>query len=235
MKKVLAVFLLASSFLFSKEYHIGDKISLKINKNLDEKELENSFKNFKIINKKKTKDGGTIITFISLKPGENSLKLGNKEIIIPIKSTITKNDNKIYEELANKKNRYDYQFFTTKNTILLTTGVLSVLLGCFFWYEDRRKNAYLNFIKSMKNVNINNWREDISYYLRKYVDKRFNSNFLGGEYIANDLIDEKDIEFFKELDRLKFSPNSSEKYEEIKDKAFKLAKKIEGGMKNVRV
>ena len=72
-------------------------------------------------------------------------------------------------------------------------------------------------------------------YLRKYVDKRFNSNFLGGEYIANDLIDEKDIEFFRELDRLKFSPNSSEKYEEIKDKAFKLAKKIEGGMKNVRV
>lgn len=233
MKRLVTMFFLASTLLFSKDYYIGDKISLKINKQIDEKQIENAFKNFKILKKIKDKNGDTIITFTSLTPGENILQIGDKEILIPIKSSIGEKDIKIYNKLADKKNRYDYNFFSEKNIIILTSCIFSLLLGIFFWYEDRKKNAYLNFKISMKKVNSENWREDISYYLRRYIDKTFNSNFLGGDYIENGLIDKKDIEFLKELDKLKFMPNSLEKYEEVKEKAFKFARKIEGGKKNV--
>lgn len=235
MKKVIIMFFLASTLLFSKEYYIGDKISLKINKNLDEKELEEAFKNFKIIKKEKDKLGNIIIMFTSFKVGENILKLGDREIILPIKSSISKNENKIYKRLADKKNEYRYKYSTLKNISFLTTGILFILLGMFFWHEDRRKNDYLNFLNSMKKINSDNWREDISYYLRKYIDRCFNGNFLGGEYKENNIINDEDIKFIRELDKLKFTPNTLDKYEDIKNRAIKLAEKIKGGVKDVHI
>ncbi|MGL4785521.1 MAG: hypothetical protein ACRC2Q_01360, partial [Cetobacterium sp.] len=100
MKKiVIGIFLLLSLLSFSKEYNIGDKITLKIEGTISKSEIEKALEDYKISSLEKDKDDSYIVTFTTYKVGENEIQIGNKKLKIDVVSTIEPSEKEIYEAL----------------------------------------------------------------------------------------------------------------------------------------
>lgn len=233
MKKItIGIFLLLSLLSFSKEYNIGDKITLKIEGAISESEIEKALEGYKISSLEKDKDGSYVVTFTIYKVGENEIKIGNKKLKIDVVSTIEPSEKDIYEALSNPNNTYIETDYPHMGILATIAGIIAVITAFFMHLVDRAKDPYIILKKEMSKVNGSNWKEKISLELRRYIDGMYETNFLGGEYKAIYPITEKDTDFIKSMDYLKFGPNRDGDYLEYKKKAFDIVERLRREKKN---
>ncbi len=233
MKKIFGTMFLMFSFIsFSNDYYIGEDIVLKISGISSKNEIEKSLENFKIRDIEKNTNDEYVVRFTSFNPGENLIKIGDKELKFNVLSSLSENDTKIYENLEKKENMYvekDYPYLAIYS---IESGIILLILGLYLVIRDILKNPFYIFRKDMRKVTKENWREKISLALRRCIDLNYNTNFLNGDYKIIGVISENDIEFLKKLDYLKFSQDKAGDRTIYQKQATELVKKIKKGEKN---
>ncbi|MEG0301136.1 MAG: hypothetical protein RSA57_09400 [Cetobacterium sp.] len=231
MKKIIFVFMLLSLLSFSKEYNIGDQITIKISGDITKNEIETAFKDYKINNIKKD-ENFYIVNFTSYKVGKNEVVIGNKKLNIDIISTINDSENEIYQNLADPNNRYVEKDYPHMFILSGIAGLIAFLTGILMIIVDRARDPYIIFKKRISKINDANWREEISFELRTFIDNTLKTNFLGGEYILKSPIIEEDINFIKKLDYVKFSSNKDGDYLKYRDQAIEIVERLRKELKN---
>ena len=233
MKKIaIGIFLLLSLLSFSKEYNIGDKITLKIEGTISKSEIEIALEDYKISSLEKDKEGSYIVTFTTYKVGENEIQIGNKKLKIDVVSTIEPSEKEIYEALSNPNNTYIETDYPHMGILATIAGIIAIITAFFMHLVDRAKDPYIIFKKGMSKVNESNWKEKISLELRRYIDNMYGTNFLGGEYKIIYPITEEDIAFVKNMDYLKFAPNREGDYLDYKKRTFEIVERLRKEKKN---
>lgn len=233
MKKIiLSIFLLFSLLTFSKDYNIGDKITLKIEGDISKNDIEKALKDYKISSLERDKDGTYTVTFTTYKVGENEIQLGDKKLKIDVVSTVGPDEKDIYEALSNPNNTYIETDYPHIGILATIAGVIAIITAFFMHLVDRAKDPYIIFKKGMSKVNDSNWKERISLELRRYIDNMYSTNFLGGEYNVIYPLTKEDIEFIKDMDYLKFAPNRGGDYSEYKKRAFEIVERLRKEKKN---
>lgn len=229
LKKIFAIFIFIFSSAFSKDIYVGDQISLNI-KNINENELKESFKDYHVDNIQKTKNGYNIF-FRTFKVGDNIINIGNEKITIKVKSTLDKNDKKIHMDFSDKSNKdvknIKFPFLTLLSGIF---GFSFIIFSIYKLLKRKKIKKQISneeiFKEEMKNLSPNKFHFEISLALRKYIDRKYASNFLAGEYTKIGKIEESDIAFIKTLDYYKFSGKKIEEINYYKEKAFEIYKRI---------
>ena len=222
MKKiVLAFFLIFSLLISAKDINVGDSISFKISGVPKEeiiKEFEKS--DFSIEKIKEDKDGNNII-------------LGNKNLEIDIKSILTSEDKEIYRNLSDMSNKKLYSDnFPYIFTGSIVIGILSLIIFIKSFKRGKKKEIIdydKRFNSQMEILSQDKWAFDISYALREYIDSRYNSHFLNGNYEKKGVLTDEDIIFIQWLDSCKFSGNVQEEIETSRKKAFDIYKRVKEG------
>ena len=165
--------------------YIGDLIELKItSQTITEDELREKFKEFDIVDIKN--DGENyIITIRSFEPGEKLVKIGNKEIVIDIKSTLDEIENEsIFEgsfepKEGNKFNITRYAAFVFPS-VFLASGI--VLLVIFIKKKKAASlTSYQLFIKNVKGVSLNDtmYLVKLTESFKKYIEDVYSYSIRG--------------------------------------------------------
>lgn len=235
MKKIVLAFFLVFSLLISaKDINVGDSISFKISGVPKEKIIREFEKNsFSIEKIKEDKDGNFLVTVKGFNLGKNNIILGNKNLEIEIKSILTPEDKEIYRdlsEISNKKlylDRFPYIF-----TGSIVIGLLSLIIFIRTFKRGKKKEIIdydKRFNSQMEILSQDKWAFDISYALREYIDSRYNSHFLNGNYEKKGVLTDEDIIFIQWLDSCKFSGDIQEEIEASRKKAFDIYKRVKEG------
>lgn len=230
MKKITMIFLLFSLLAYGKEYNIGDNITLKIQGNISKNQIEKAFKPYENVDITKS-NNEYIVSFTSYKVGVNKIKIGNTNLKIDIKSTLTKKDKELKKDLLNKENKFIIKDYPYKSIGSFIVGLFLIILSIVLFILKRNRDPFNIYNKNIKNINMDKWKEELSYSLRNYIDGEYKSNFLNGEYNLDKLTFE-DIEFIKKLDYLKFSKNSDNDYEKYKEKSMEIIERLRKERKN---
>jgi RNA recognition motif-containing protein len=156
---VTTIFFIMLSGLASAEernIYVGDLIELRVSiKNTDEDELRDKFKDFEIVDIKD--DAGIyLITLRSFETGEKTVELGDKEIVIDVKSTL--DDIKSEDIIEGDLSPEDAGFSIDWKYVLI--GVLLIFLvtgGVSIWkYIKSRKvsslSPYQMFVQRSKEI-----------------------------------------------------------------------------------
>lgn len=230
MKKITMIFLLFSLLAYGKEYNIGDNITLKIQGDISKNQIEKAFKPYENVDITKS-NNEYIVSFTSYKVGVNKIKIGNTNLKIDIKSTLTKKDKELKKDLLNKENKFIIKDYPYKSIGSFIVGLFLIILSIVLFILKRNRDPFNIYNKNIKNINMDKWKEELSYSLRNYIDGEYKSNFLNGEYNLDKLTFE-DIEFIKKLDYLKFSKNSDNDYEKYKEKSMEIIERLRKERKN---
>ncbi|WP_297406533.1 hypothetical protein [uncultured Cetobacterium sp.] len=230
MKKITMIFLLFSLLAYGKEYNIGDNITLKIQGDISKNQIEKAFKPYKNVDITKS-NNEYIVSFTSYKVGVNKIKIGNTNLKIDIKSTLTKKDKELKKDLANKENKFIIKDYPYKTIGSFIVGLFLIILSIILFILKRNRDPFNIYNKNIKNINMDKWKDELSYSLRNYIDGEYKSSFLNGEYNLDKLTFE-DIEFIKKLDYLKFSKNSDNDYEKYKEKSMEIIERLRKERKN---
>ena len=217
MKKIM-IFLLISSLLLAKDINVGDLVKVKITGIEKEKIVEGFRKsNLELENIEKS-ENGYILSIRGYKVGENSLVLGDKKLTLNIKSVLEENDKEISPHLSDNsdtilyKEKFPYTFIV--GIILGVVSLLYLVKGVKF----KKKEKY--------------WDFDLSMAIREYIDSRYQTHFINGNYEVVGMIDSEDIKFINNLDRYKFSKDSRDLKEETLKRVREIFEKVRGD-KNV--
>lgn len=230
MRKITMIFLLFSLLAYGKEYNIGDNITLKIQGDISKNQIEKAFKPYENVDITKS-NNEYIVSFTSYKVGVNKIKIGNTNLKIDIKSTLTKKDKELKKDLLNKENKFIIKDYPYKSIGSFIVGLFLIILSIVLFILKRNRDPFNIYNKNIKNINMDKWKEELSYSLRNYIDGEYKSNFLNGEYNLDKLTFE-DIEFIKKLDYLKFSKNSDNDYEKYKEKSMEIIERLRKERKN---
>lgn len=238
MKKIVLAFFLAFSLLISaKDINVGNSISFKISGVPKEeiiKEFEKS--NFSVEKIKKDKNGDFLVTVKGFNLGKNNIILGNKNLEIDIKSILTSEDKEIYRDLSDMSNKKLYSDnFPYIFTSSIVIGFLSLIMLIKTFKRGKKKEVidYDKRFNAQMEILSERWAFDISYALREYIDSRYNSHFLNGNYEKKGVLTDEDIIFIQWLDSCKFSGDVQEEIETSKKKAFDIYKRVKEGEINV--
>lgn len=238
MKKiVLAFFLIFSLLISAKDINVGNSISFKISGVPKEeiiKEFEKS--NFSVEKIKKDKNGDFLVTVKGFNLGKNNIILGNKNLEIDIKSILTSEDKEIYRDLSDMSNKKLYSDnFPYIFTGSIVIGFLSLIMLIKTFKRGKKKEVidYDKRFNAQMEILSERWAFDISYALREYIDSRYNSHFLNGNYEKKGVLTDEDIIFIQWLDSCKFSGDVQEEIETSKKKAFDIYKRVKEGEINV--
>lgn len=238
MKKIVLAFFLAFSLLISaKDINVGNSISFKISGVPKEeiiKEFEKS--NFSVEKIKEDKDGDFLVTVKGFNLGKNNIILGNKNLEIDIKSILTSEDKEIYRDLSDMSNKKLYSDnFPYIFTSSIVIGFLSLIMLIKTFKRGKKKEVidYDKRFNAQMEILSERWAFDISYALREYIDSRYNSHFLNGNYEKKGVLTDEDIIFIQWLDSCKFSGDVQEEIETSKKKAFDIYKRVKEGEINV--
>ena len=234
MKKIVLAFFLAFSLLISaKDINVGNSISFKISGVPKEeiiKEFEKS--NFSVEKIKKDKNGDFLVTVKGFNLGKNNIILGNKNLEIDIKSILTSEDKEIYRDLSDMSNKKLYSDnFPYIFTSSIVIGFLSLIMLIKTFKRGKKKEVidYDKRFNAQMEILSERWAFDISYALREYIDSRYNSHFLNGNYEKKGVLTDEDIIFIQWLDSCKFSGNVQEEIEASRKKAFDIYKRVKEG------
>lgn len=234
MKKIVLAFFLAFSLLISaKDINAGNSISFKISGVPKEeiiKEFEKS--NFSVEKIKKDKNGDFLVTVKGFNLGKNNIILGNKNLEIDIKSILTSEDKEIYRDLSDMSNKKLYSDnFPYIFTSSIVIGFLSLIMLIKTFKRGKKKEVidYDKRFNAQMEILSERWAFDISYALREYIDSRYNSHFLNGNYEKKGVLTDEDIIFIQWLDSCKFSGDVQEEIETSKKKAFDIYKRVKEG------
>lgn len=234
MKKIV-LFMILSLNLFSqetmeKEVNFGDRIGMKLD-NLEEKEVDDILKDF-YIEKKDRRGKTTIATMRALFQGEKKFQIGDRQFTVTSASNLKPEEKEIYLDLSSLENRKRY---TPQFPYFFLLGVLIFPLGIYKIFKRDKRDKIISSMEkfrfSMENLSDKEWPFQISYLLREVIDARYSQNFLQGYYKNIGKIQEKDIDFIRELDFMKFSRQNFEKDFKLKkefvEKAKAIAEKIQ--------
>jgi hypothetical protein len=232
MKKIkITLFLLMLPLLFiifhvgamaeGRSIYVGDLIDLKIStRDFSTEELKEKFKAFEIVNIKE-EAGGFLITLRTFETGEKKVQLGDKEIVIEVRSTLDEiqRDN-VFEgsespEAAGFTIDWQYVFYVLLITFLITSGI------CLKRYLKKRKatalTPYQHFIRKTDSILM----EEDEYFakltscLKEYLEAVYSCRIKGKT--SSEILDIagslpglqesiRDLEaWLKESDRLKFT------------------------------
>lgn len=234
MKKIVLAFFLTFSLLISaKDINVGDSISFKIS-GVPKEEIIKKFEkgNFSIEKIKKDKNGNFLVTVKGFNLGKNNIILGNKNLEIDIKSILTSEDKEIYRDLSDMNNKklysdnFPYIFISS-----IVIGFLSLIMFIKTFKRGKKKEVidYDKRFNAQMEILSERWAFDISYALREYIDSRYNSHFLNGNYKKKGVLTDEDIIFIQWLDSCKFSGNVQEEIEASRKKAFDIYKRVKEG------
>lgn len=234
MKKIVLAFFLTFSLLISaKDINVGDSISFKIS-GVPKEEIIKKFEkgNFSIEKIKKDKNGNFLVTVKGFNLGKNNIILGNKNLEIDIKSILTSEDKEIYRDLSDMNNKklysdnFPYIFISS-----IVIGFLSLIMFIKTFKRGKKKEVidYDKRFNAQMEILSERWAFDISYALREYIDSRYNSHFLNGNYEKKGVLTDEDIIFIQWLDSCKFSGNVQEEIEASRKKAFDIYKRVKEG------
>lgn len=239
MKKLIILLFFTSTLLLSaKDINIGDSINLKMS-GVSKEQVVEAFKNtdFDIEKISDEKDGSIILTVRGFKVGENSVNIGNKNIVIDIKSVLTPEDKEIYIDLSDKSNKdlylHKFPYISLISGIIALGAVIFLLKGIKIEKKAKAINPDERFEERMKMLSGDNWAFDVSYAIREYIDSQYRSHFLNGIYEELKEINSEDIAFIQKLDSHKFSLEKGDFLDESRKRAFEIYNKIKGGKKNV--
>ena len=234
MKKIVLAFFLTFSLLISaKGINVGDSISFKIS-GVPKEEIIKKFEkgNFSIEKIKKDKNGNFLVTIKGFNLGKNNIILGNKNLEIDIKSILTSEDKEIYRDLSDMSNKKLYSDnFPYIFTSSIVIGFLSLIMLIKTFKRGKKKEVidYDKRFNAQMEILSERWAFDISYALREYIDSRYNSHFLNGNYEKKGVLTDEDIIFIQWLDSCKFSGNVQEEIEASRKKAFDIYKRVKEG------
>ena len=234
MKKIVLAFFLTFSLLISaKDINVGDSISFKIS-GVPKEEIIKEFEkgNFSIEKIKKDKNGNFLVTVKGFNLGKNNIILGNKNLEIDIKSILTSEDKEIYRDLSDMSNKKLYSDnFSYIFTSSIVIGFLSLIMLIKTFKRGKKKEVidYDKRFNTQMEILSERWAFDISYALREYIDSRYNSHFLNGNYEKKGVLTDEDIIFIQWLDSCKFSGNVQEEIEASRKKAFDIYKRVKEG------
>ena len=234
MKKIVLAFFLTFSLLISaKDINVGDSISFKIS-GVPKEEIIKKFEkgNFSIEKIKKDKNGNFLVTIKGFNLGKNNIILGNKNLEIDIKSNLNSEDKEIYRDLSDMSNKKLYSDnFPYIFTSSIVIGFLSLIMLIKTFKRGKKKEVidYDKRFNAQMEILSERWAFDISYALREYIDSRYNSHFLNGNYEKKGVLTDEDIIFIQWLDSCKFSGNVQEEIEASRKKAFDIYKRVKEG------
>ena len=234
MKKIVLAFFLTFSLLISaKDINVGDSISFKIS-GVPKEEIIKKFEkgNFSIEKIKKDKNGNFLVTIKGFNLGKNNIILGNKNLEIDIKSILTSEDKEIYRDLSDMSNKKLYSDnFPYIFTSSIVIGFLSLIMLIKTFKRGKKKEVidYDKRFNAQMEILSERWAFDISYALREYIDSRYNSHFLNGNYEKKGVLTDEDIIFIQWLDSCKFSGNVQEEFVASRKKAFDIYKRVKEG------
>lgn len=233
MKKILIViFITLSLILSAKDINVGDTVTLQITGGSKDKIID-SFKNteFSIENIKDGKDGVVILSVKGFKTGKNTINIGNKEVSIDIKSLLNPEDKEIFINLSDESNKnlflHQFPYVTLISGVTGIGALIFILLGLKI---KKDKIIFLTpeekFENEMSILSDDKWFYEMSYALREYIDKKYNSHFINGIYSPIKNLNDEDIQFIEWLDNYKFSKNRENYFQQSKEKAFEIYGKI---------
>lgn len=235
MKKIM-IFLLISSLLLAKDINVGDLVKVKIT-GIEKEKIVEGFKksNLELENIEKS-ENGYILSIRGYKVGENSLVLGEKKLTLNIKSVLEENDKEIYPHLNDNsdtilyKEKFPYTFIV--GIILGVVSLLYLVKGIKFKKKEKYISPEERFEKRVANITNETWDFDLSTAIREYIDSRYQTHFINGNYQVIGMIDSEDIKFINNLDRYKFSKDSRNLKEETLKRVREIFEKVRGD-KNV--
>ena len=230
MKRILLLIFFVSKLLIGREILIGDKINLAISGS-SIGEIKEAFQNFEIEDIDKSDDTYNI-SLRSYAPGSHLIELGDKRLIISVKSSLDESntvDMPIYRDLSKGRleltnRRFPLEFFL---------GILSTIsLIIFILLKKRKEKKEIpldpkeKFYRGLESLGVEPFHE-ISYLLREYIDHLKGTKLLSGRYRDENIHHRELTDFLYSLDHIKFSNNKENSKDGLIEKAKKLAKDIE--------
>lgn len=231
MKKII-MFLLISSLLLAKDINVGDLVRFKITGVEKEKIVEEFEKSdLELENIEKSEDGYTV-SVRGYKLGDNSLIVGDKKVTLNIKSVLDENDKEIYPHLSDNsdsilyKEKFPYTLIV--GSILGISSLIYLIKGTKFKRKERYISPEEKFEKRVANITDETWDFDLSMAIREYIDSRYKTHFVNGDYKIVGMIDNEDIKFINNLDKYKFSKDSRDLKGETLKKVREIFEKVRG-------
>lgn len=230
MKKI-ALFLLISSLLLAKDINVGDLVKIKIS-GLEREKIVEGFKNsdLQIENIEKS-DNGYILSLRGYKVGESSVTLGDKKLTLDIKSVLNENDKEIYPHLSDNSDtllyREKFPYPLVIGGVLGLASLIYLIKGIKFSKKVKTISPEKKFENRVANLS-ENWDFDLSMAIREYIDGKYKTHFVNGNYEVVGMIDSEDIKFINNLDRYKFSKDSRDLKEETLKKVREIFERVRG-------
>ena len=242
-KIAFLLFFMLPFFVYGKSILIGDSIPIRV-KGIPSDKIQEAFDNLskeKDITMEEIKNdenGNTIVKFRSFSIGENTLNLDNKSIKFVVKSSLTEEEQKevnkeIFLNMEDKSNQRLYWGNIPYKGIIGMALLFFVLLSFLRKIKFKKKDIIINpdekFQKGINKLSSEKWQYELSYLLREYIDNKYKSRFLNGEYEKIGKINNKDIDFIYQLDNFKFAPKNKDLQvyiKEMQDRAYEIYNKI---------
>ena len=197
MKKAKITFLILFLTLFvmllpgqihaeARSIYVGDLIELKIStEEFSKDELTDKFKDFEIVSLKED-NGGYLLTLRGFEPGEKKITLGNKEIVITVKSTLDeiKRDTIFEGDLTPIKSGFQLNSQIAIYALL----AISLLSGGIYYYGRyyrKKKVASLKPFQYFSNQMQGISEEDdqyfvkMTFYFKAYIEATYSCQIRG--------------------------------------------------------
>lgn len=237
-------FLMCLSFLvclnsFAKDINVGDLVTFEIS-GVEKNELTDIFtrENLHIENIQEVDGKGEEkkykVGLRFFKTGIEKFIIKNKVLEVEVKSLLN-GEKEIYPNLSDNSEK---KLYSPNFPILSLISFIIILYSTYSVIKNRKKkikelSSEEIFLQNMNLLSQDRWNFEISENLRRYIDSKYESNFLSGIYIKIDKIGDEDIIFLEELDIGKFSTKKIEDRELCVKRAMDIFYKIEEGGKDV--
>lgn len=236
MKKFL-LFLFTSSYIFAKDINVGDLVQFKI-EGINREEIVKSIEKTQLqLEEIKEDKDGYLISVRSFKVGDSEILLGNKRILLNVKSVLEESDKEIYPHLSNNEDKI---LFSSKFPYLFIISTIIGLLSLGYLIKNIKFNKKIKtltpeekFQNTLNNLSEKDWDFQLSMAIREYIDNKYKSHFKNGIYFPIGKIDLDDVEFINNLDRNKFSNNNEVDKDEVINRITKIFNKLKEEKKDV--
>lgn len=230
----------------TRNIYVGDIITLEINSNkLSPEQLQEKFQAFEIV-EIKNKGDGYLLSLRSFEAGEQTIVLGDKEIVINVASTL--DEIKREDIFAGDMGVMEPGFSFDWRLLFYLAAAVFLLSGGFFLLKVLKKkkikalSPYQLFLKRCSSLAEADAKYFVSltYYFKKYLESLYNFQIIGktsGE-IVNELKAIEDLgamllpieKWLSECDRMKFTgiAISAEEKQRHYGELLDLVEKIDG-------
>ena len=255
MKRMIVLFLLPVLSLFvmchqaaaeARSIYVGDLIDIRIaNSDLSQEELKEKFKDFEIVKLREEADG-TILTLRTFETGEKKILLGDKELIIDVKSTLDdiKREDVFEGDMNPEEDSADtgllpYLLFIPP-VFMLVTGAI-ILARQLKKRKSESLTPYQSFLRHSGALSEQDGEffVNLTFCLKQYIEAAYSCRIRGktSSEILESAVSLQGLqpmlqdmgEWLGECDRLKFSGInvSREKKQELHSDLTELVRKIE--------